>query len=128
MIIMPKETRIKTKEERIRGEKGRLNRLYRNLPEKRKKLAMPLIERAAFMRIELEDLETDLRENGWTEEFRQSEKVEPYERARPQGQTYTTLNTSYHKLIKQLSDMLPNNDQKEQSDPFDDFLAERDSM
>lgn len=125
---MPKDAREKTKDERFRGERGRLNRLYRSLPERKKKLAAPLIERAAFMRVELEDLERDLAENGWTEEFRQSEKVDPYERARPEGQTYLTMNANYQKLIKQLHDMLPTEAQKEQADPFDEFLKERDIL
>ena len=82
---MAKEKRIKTKDERIRGEKQRLSRIYKNLEENKKKLAAGLIERAAFMRIECEDLEADLIENGWTEQFQQSEKLAPYDRARPQG-------------------------------------------
>ena len=124
---MPIQAREKTKEERIRGEKSRLNRIFRELPEKKKKLAAGLIERAAFMRVELEDLEADIKENGWTELFQQSDKVPEYERARPQGQTYHTMNTSYQKIIRQLHDMLPVKQEKD-TDPFDDFLNERDQM
>ena len=57
---MAKEARTKTKDERIRGEKRRLSRIYRDIDENKKKLAAGLIERAAFMRIECEDLEADL--------------------------------------------------------------------
>lgn len=124
---MKKEPRTKTKEERIRGEKNRLTRLFKELPEKKKKLTIGLIERAAFMRVELEDLEEDLKENGWTESFQQSEKVEPYDRARPQGQTYNTMNASYQKIMKQLHDMLPvENQQKQQDDGFEAFVIGRD--
>ena len=124
---MAKEPRTKTKEERIRGEKNRLTRLFNELPEKKKKLTAGLIERAAFMRVELEDLEADLKENGWTELFQQSEKVDPYERARPQGQTYNTMNASYQKIMKQLHDMLPAEEpQKQQDDGFEAFVIGRD--
>ena len=124
---MAKEPRTKTKEERIRGEKNRLTRLFKELPEKKKKLTAGLIERAAFMRVELEDLEADLKENGWTELFQQSEKVDPYERARPQGQTYNTMNASYQKIMKQLHDMLPAEEpQKQQDDGFEAFVIGRD--
>ena len=124
---MAKKKRIKTKEERIRGEKNRLAKLFRELPERKKKLAAGLIERAAFMRVELEDMEEDLRLNGWTEEFQQSEKLEPYERARPQGQTYNTMNASYQKIMKQLHDMLPEEprDALQRDDGFDAFVGER---
>ena len=124
---MPKEARTKTKDERLRGERNRLSRIFRELPEKQKKLASSLIERAAFMRVELEDLEADIRENGWTEMFQQSEKVEPYERQRPQGQTYQSMNSSYQKIIRQLNDMLPAK-AAPADDPFDAFLNERDQM
>ena len=124
---MAKEPRTKTKEERIRGEKNRLTRLFKELPDKKKKLTAGLIERAAFMRVELEDLEADLKENGWTELFQQSEKVDPYERARPQGQTYNTMNASYQKIMKQLHDMLPAEEpQKQQDDGFEAFVIGRD--
>lgn len=124
---MPKEARTKTKEERIRGEKNRLSRIFRELPEKKKKLASGLIERAAFLRVELEDLETDLKENGWTESFRQSEKVDPYERQRPQGQTYLSMIKNFKDITKQLTDLLPVKTESG-ADPFDEFLGERDQM
>ena len=124
---MPKEARTKSKEERVRGEKNRISRIFRELPEKKKKIALGLIERAAFQRIELEDLEADLKENGWTEEFRQSDKVEPYERQRPQGQTYLSLVKNYKDIMKQLHDMLPVKTESS-ANPFDEFLGERDQM
>lgn len=65
----------KTKDSRIKAEKARLKTLYDNLPESRHKLAEGLIERAAFMRVELEELEEDLKENGWVEMFSQGNQV-----------------------------------------------------
>ena len=59
------------------------------------------------MRIECEDLEADIKENGWTEMFTQSANVEPYARARPEGQSYQSLNGNYQKIIRQLDSMLP---------------------
>lgn len=126
---MAKEKRIKTKDERIRGEKQRLNRIYKNLDENKKKLAAGLIERAAFMRIECEDMEADLIENGWTEQFKQSEKLDPYERARPQGQAYQQLNANYQKVIKQLDALLPQGKQSgREDDGFADFVNGRDEL
>lgn len=126
---MAKEARTKTKDERIRGEKSRLNRIYKDIDKNKKKLAAGLIERAAFMRIECEDLETDLIENGWTEQFQQSEKLEPYDRARPQGQAYQQLNANYQKVIKQLDALLPQAKQSgREDDGFADFVNGRDEL
>lgn len=118
----------KTKEARIKAEKEKLLALYEDIPPKKKALAAGLIDRAAFMVVECEDLEADLKENGWTEPFQQSEKVEPYDRARPQGQSYQTLNANYQKIIKQLDAMLPPADStpKPKDDGFEDFVLGRD--
>ena len=115
-----------TKEDRIEKEKRRLARFYRKIDPAKKGIAVGLIERAAFMRVECEDLELDLLENGWTEPFQQSEKLDPYDRARPQGQAYQQLNANYQKIIKQLDGMLPQTGSKPKSDGFDEFLEMKD--
>ena len=118
----------KTKKSRVSAEKKRLMALYADLPENKKRLASGLIERAAFMRVELEDLEAFLAENGWTELFSQGNQ-EPYDRARPQGQTYNTMNGNYQKVIKQLDALLPKDEpsKNEAGDGFESFVYERDA-
>lgn len=124
---MSKAAREKTKEERIRSERQRLKRLYKQMESSKMTLATGLIERAAFMRVECEDLEEDLRTNGWTEPFQQAKGMEPYDRARPQGQAYQSLNGNYQKIIRQLDAMLPAGAVGAAGDGFDDFVAGRDS-
>ncbi len=115
----------KTKKNRIKDEKDRLDKLYADMPADKKMIAEGLVERAAFMRIELDDLELDLRENGWTEPFSQGGPT--YDRARPQGQSYNTLNANYQKIMKQLDAMLPPPvPPKQEGDGFDDFVNGRD--
>lgn len=116
----------KTKKSRVNAEKKRLDTLYAELPENKKRLAAGLIERAAFMRVELEELEQFLTENGWTELFSQGNQ-EPYDRARPQGQTYQTMNGNYLKIIKQLDALLPKVEApRDGDDGFETFVYERD--
>lgn len=120
----------KTKKNRIKHERERLEQNYAELSDSKKQIANGLIERAAFMRIELEDLEKDLSENGWTEPFSQGNQ-EPYDRSRPQGQTYHTMNANYQKIIKQLDSLLPKEEIKPQNgtdDGFDDFVSGRDEV
>ena len=118
----------KTKESRIKAEKARLETLYNDLPEGRHRVAAGLIDRAAFMRIELEDLEEDLRKNGWAEMFSQGNQ-EPYPRARPQGQSYNTMNANYLKIIQKLDAMLPKErGGGEENDGFDAFVNGRDEL
>lgn len=114
-----------TIDQRIKKEKARLSKFYKDMAPEKKGIAVGLIERAAFMRVQCEDLEIDLNENGWTELFQQSEKVDPYTRARPEGQTYNTLNANYQKIIKQLDGMLPKTEPKPADDGMDDFIDGR---
>ena len=118
----------KTKEQRIRAEKARLKRIYKTLPKEAAGTVAGLIDQAAFMRVECEDMAEVLRENGWTEPFRQSERLEPYDRARPIGQAYNSTNANYQKIIKQLTTLLPKSDTapRQEDDGFGSFVRERD--
>lgn len=117
----------KSKQSRVKKEKRRLEALFAEIPESKKRLVEGLVERAAFMRVELEELEKDLAENGWVELFSQG-KQEPYDRARPQGQTFNTMSANYQKIIKQLTDLLPKDAPApaEPSDGFESFVFGRD--
>ena len=118
----------KTKEQRIKKEKTRLQKIYRELPPESAGTVAGLIDQAAFMRIECEDMADDIRQNGWTEKFQQSERLEPYDRARPIGQAYNSINANYQKIIKQLTTLLPKQDTapRQEDDGFGSFVRERD--
>lgn len=120
----------KTKSARVKAEKKRLEKNYADLTPAKKAVAMGLIERAAFMLIEMEDLEEYLAKNDWVEKFQQGKDQEPYDRARPQGQTYNAINGNYQKIIKQLDVMLPKEEQKpkEENDGFDAFVSGGDEV
>lgn len=116
----------KTKAERTTTEKNRLNRIYKDISKENKSIIEGLINRAAFMRITLEDMEQDLDENGFVEPFSQSEKLEPYERERPVARLYNTMNKNYQSIIKQLSDLLPKEKVVEKDDGFEYFIRQPD--
>ena len=116
-----------TKDERIKKEVRRLNRIYKDIDKDSKAIIDGLIQRAAYMRVTLEDWEKDIIENGVTEMFTQSEKTEPYERERPVARLYNTMNKNYQSLIKQLSDLVPKEAPTKgvEDDGFADFIAQR---
>lgn len=116
---------IKIEEQKIETEKKRLLRIYSKIDVKKKNTVVGLIERAAFMRVKLKMLEDDINIYGFTEWFSQGEQ-EPYKRQRPEAQIYCSLNTGYQKIIKQLSDLLPKQEVKVESDGFDNFVSGRD--
>jgi hypothetical protein len=111
-----------SKEQRIKREISRLNKIYKDLPEDYKKLSIGLIERFANLRIALEDLEKDLDVNGYVELFTQSEKIEPYERERPAARIYPNYLARYTAIHKQLSNLLPDKAVgDDDEDEFKDF-------
>ena len=116
-----------TKDERIKKEVRRLNRIYKDIDKDNKAIIDGLIQRAAYMRVTLEDWEEDIIENGVTEMFTQSEKTEPYERERPVARLYNTMNKNYQSLIKQLSDLVPKEAPTKgvEDDGFADFINSR---
>ncbi len=116
-----------TKDERIIKEERRLKRIYKNIDKDNKAIIDGLIQRAAYMRVTLEDWEEDIIENGVTEMFTQSINTPPYERERPVARLYNTMNTNYQKIIKQLSDLVPKEAPTKgvEDDGFADFVTNR---
>lgn len=98
--------KVLTKEARIKKEYNALKRNYKTLPKDRLNVVEGLIQRAAFMKISLEDMEVDLDEKGFVEEFQQSPNVDPYERERPVARLYNSMNKNYQSIIKELSSHL----------------------
>ena len=116
------------KEAKIKKEKARLNKIYADIDSKKKSAVQGLIERAAHMRVTLDEFAKDLDENGFVESFSQGDQ-EPYERKRPTADLYKTMNTAYQKAIKQLTDLLPKEERAAPADDgFDDFVNEREEV
>jgi hypothetical protein len=92
-------------------------------------VAQGLIQRAAHMRITLDDYEKDIDENGTVELFQQSASAPPYERSRPVVSNYNSLAKNYQTIIKQLTDLLPKGDgdydPKKNDDGFDTFINKK---
>lgn len=110
------------KDRRINKEEKRLKKIYKDIEGKKKDTVVGLIQRLAYLRVTLEDFEEDLNTNGFTELFQQGDKQAPYERKRPVADLYNTMNTSYQKGLKQLTDLLPKEQIKEEDDGFDEFV------
>jgi hypothetical protein len=116
------------KDKKVSAEIKRLKGIYAKVEAKHKSIIEGIIQRAAYMRITLEDYETDLDDGGYVEMFSQSDKTDPYERERPVARLYNTMNKNYQSIMKQLSDMLPKEQPKTKDDGFNDFVNGRDDV
>ncbi|HEO6358209.1 hypothetical protein ACMYSZ_03605 [Streptococcus agalactiae] len=92
---------------RVYTEKSRLKKLFKDIPEDKMQITDGLFTQAARLRILLNDMWIDISKNGDYELFSQSESQQPYERERPVAKLYNARDASYHRVIKQLIDMLP---------------------
>lgn len=101
-----KEKKEKTKEQKIKREKTRLKGIFRDLDENKKKLVTPLIEKAAFMSVELDELQAVIQEEGWTSEYKNGKDQYGTKRS-PEAETYIALSKNYAAVIKQLTDLVP---------------------
>ena len=114
------------KDDRISKEEKRLRKIYKKIDKDNKAIIDGLIQRAAYMRVTLEDYEKDLDDGGYTEMFTQSVNTPSYERERPVARLYNSMNKNYQSIIKQLSDLVPKQETKPKDDGFDSFVNGRD--
>ena len=96
----------KTKEQRITAAKSKLRSIFKDLDENKKKLVTPLIEKAAFMSVELDDLQESIGQDGWTSEYKNGENQYGTKKS-PEAETYIALSKNYAAIIKQLTDLVP---------------------
>lgn len=98
--------KVYTKEELIEKEKRRLKSIFKDLEEGKRKLVTPLIEKAAFMSIELDALQEKIEVDGWTSEYQNGQNQWGTKKS-PEAETYLGLSKNYAAVIKQLTDLVP---------------------
>lgn len=111
----------KEKLKRIKTEKNKLNRIFKNIDEKRRKTVERLIDNAAFMAATLEDLQEDINQNGVISGYQNGENQWGTKKS-PEVEVYNTMLKNYTSVIRQLTDLLPPEEGKENDDGFDAFL------
>ena len=112
-----------TKEERINKEKARLKRQFSRIDKKRKGMVQRLIENAAFMATTLEDLQQEINENGCVSEYKNGENQFGTKKS-PEVEIYNTMVKNYAAVIRQLTDLLPE-EEGMIDDGFDKFISAR---
>lgn len=104
-------------------ERERLLALYQNIPDKKLKLVLGLIDEAARDKVRLDNLWEDIAKNGEWEWFSQSDKTEPYRRESVASKQANNVQKNYMNIIARLDSMLPI-ESEEGGDELDAFIAE----
>lgn len=99
---------MNTKEidKRVIIERDRLAAMYEDLEESKRSMIQPLIERAAFMRVLLEDLEDEIRKTGAVERYQNGEHQSGMKQSSAL-QAYNATLKVYASVIKTLSLKVP---------------------
>lgn len=109
------------KEKNIKQEINRVKKLYKDFPRDKVKAIEGLINEAVFMKITLQETREDLIKFGMTEMFEQGSQS--FKRERPEVKIYTTLIQRYSNVMKQLIDLLPEQEKNEEKDELTEFLS-----
>lgn len=114
---------IMEKDKRINAEQKKLGRIFADIDEKRCGTVQRLIDNAAFMAVTLEDLQTQINENGVVSEYQNGENQWGTKKS-PEVEIYNTMIKNYTAIIKQLTELLPEGETKE-DDGFERFVHNR---
>lgn len=130
MYSIDEETGIVlNKEEWIKKEEDRLNEIFKDIDEKKKKTVQSLISSAAFMSISIKELEGIINVKGYTEEYQNGANQRGIKKC-SEVEIYNIMIKNHMNCIKQLTDLLPKSNNYSGSgndvDDFDDFLQEKD--
>lgn len=91
---------------RIQREKDRLSEIFKDLELNKRKTCSALIDRAAFITISLEDLEEQLNETGWVEQYQNGENQSGMKKAAA-ADVHISLTKNLNTIVKQLLDLVP---------------------
>ena len=108
------------KNKKIRKETQKLKKLFKDLPDNKKKMAEKLIENASFMSITLDELKEDIKIHGVKETYVNGKDQFGFKES-IESKTYNTMVKNYMNIIKQLNDMLPEEKKINEDDEFERF-------
>lgn len=94
----------------IKKEITKLNKIFKNINEDKKKLCDNLIKNAAFMAVTLNELQTEINDKGPIITGTNGNGFE-VSQENPAQKSYNTMINRYTSVIKQLADMLPDSKQ-----------------
>ena len=117
----------KSKDTRIKKEIGKLNKQFSNIDKKTLDTVQSLIRNAAFMAVTLDDLQETLNTEGLVSEYQNGENQWGTKKS-PEAELYNTMIKNHMSIIKQLTDLLPKQERRDEDDGFDDFVNGRDDV
>lgn len=107
-------------DKKVREEYKRLLNLFQNADPKRLELAKKEIARAAFLAVTLDELERDIDENGYKEEYQNGENQRGVKESAA-AKLHVSYTKNFLSAMKQLHDYLTPGTNESAGDDFDSF-------
>jgi len=95
------------RDERIKKEFTKLKRLLTDIPKDKANSVESLLRNAAFMSITLDDLQDKINEIGVVSEYQNGQNQWGTKKS-PEVEVYNAMIKNYMGVIKQLTDLIPN--------------------
>lgn len=99
----------KTEQEKIKKikrEQRKIKKIFEDLDENKQKLVMPLIDKAAFMSVTLDELQAVINDEGCVSEYKNGENQFGTKKS-PEVEIYLNMSKNYANIIKQLTELVP---------------------
>jgi hypothetical protein len=91
---------------RIKKERTRLAKIFKDLDDNKKDTCAALLDRAAFITISLQDLEKQLNMTGWVETYQNGENQFGMKKAAA-ADVHISLTKNLNAIMKQLLELVP---------------------
>lgn len=114
--------KLNTIEKRVKTKQNKLKKIFKDIEENKKNLVLDLVYQASFMSVKLEDLSEDIMINGIKEEYKNGENQFGY-KERVEMKMYNTIVKNYTSIIKQLTELLPEDQKKSAGEDLLKFIA-----
>ena len=92
--------------ERIKKETRRLKKIFKDLEPNKLKTVDALISRAAFITVSLQELEEQLNQDGWVEEYQNGRNQSGLKKSAA-AEVHISLTKNLSTIMKQLIDLVP---------------------
>lgn len=103
---MAKVQKEKTREEKVASEYRRISKALKSISEDKQNVAKKLMEEAAYLTQIIADSRKEIDENGIIETYQNGEN-QSGRKKNPAVEIYDRAVNSYSKIIKQLTDLMP---------------------
>ena len=104
--------KIYTKEEKVKKEIRRLRKVFTALDKNKLAIAESLIEVAAFMRISLDEIQSDINKKGYTEKYQNGANQSGVKQS-SSVEIHISMTRNLATIMKQLVDLAPPEQRKD---------------